>query len=102
MFVIFFSVLAPLALYRGPLNVWGLGLGIGAVMLSTGKISGLALMSALMSTGQLQGVCDPTNTGNVWTAAYTHSDVNDILRKTLPYVWIGAVIGLIVGAIMYF
>ena len=102
MFVIFFSVLAPLALYRGPLNVWGLGLGIGAVMLSSGKISALALMSALMSTGQLQGVCDPTNTGNVWTAAYTNSDVNDILRKTLPYVWAGAIIGLIVGAVMYF
>ncbi len=102
LFAIFFSVLAPLALYRGPLNVWGLGLGIGAVMMATGKMSNLALMAALMSTGQLQGVCDPTNTGNVWTAAYTGSDVNDILRKMLPYIWSGAVVGLIVAAFMYF
>ena len=44
MFILFFSILAPLALYRGPLNVWGLGLGIGAIMLSTGKLSAFALM----------------------------------------------------------
>ncbi len=102
MFVIFFSILAPLALYRGPLNLWGLGLGIGAILMGTGRISNLALMAALMSTGQLQGVCDPTNTGNVWTAAYTGTDVNDILRKTLPYVWGGAIVGLVVAAFMYF
>ena len=101
-FILFFSILAPLALYRGPLNVWGLGLGIGAVMLATGKLSAFALMAALMSTGQLQGICDPTNTHNVWTAATTATDVNDILRKTLPYVWIAAVIGLIIAGIMYF
>ena len=102
MFILFFSILAPLALYRGPLNVWGLGLGIGAIMLSTGKLSAFALMAALMSTGQLQGICDPTNTHNVWTAATTGTDVNDILRKTLPYVWVAAVIGLIIAGIMYF
>lgn len=101
-YVIFFTVLAPLALYRGPLNVWGLGLGIGAVMMSTGKLSGMALMAALMATGQLQGICDPTNTHNVWTAAATGTDVNDILRKTLPYVWGAAVIGLAIASAMYF
>lgn len=101
-YVIFFSVLAPLALYRGPLNVWGLGLGIGAIMMSSGKLSGLALMAALMSTGQIQGICDPTNTHNVWTAAATGCDVNDILRKTLPYVWIATIIGLIAAGFMYF
>ncbi|WP_343246304.1 C4-dicarboxylate ABC transporter [Diplocloster hominis] len=101
-YVIFFAILAPLALYRGPLNVWGLGLGIGAVMMATGKLSGMALMAALMSTGQLQGICDPTNTHNVWTAAATGTDVNDILRKTLPYVWVAAIVGLIVAGVMYF
>ena len=101
-YVIFFAILAPLALYRGPLNVWGLGLGIGAVMMATGKLSGMALMAALMATGQLQGICDPTNTHNVWTAAATGTDVNDILRKTLPYVWVAAIVGLIVAGVMYF
>jgi H+/gluconate symporter-like permease len=101
-YVIFFAIIAPLSLYRGPLNVWGLGLGIGALMAASGRLSGLAIMAALMSTGQLQGICDPTNTHNVWTAAFVETDVNDILRKTLPYVWGAAIIGLIIAGFMYF
>ncbi|HBO35134.1 MAG TPA: citrate transporter [Sphaerochaeta sp.] len=100
-YILFFSILAPLALYRGPFNVWGLGLGIGAIMMTTGQMSALAIMAALMSTGQLQGICDPTNTHNVWTAASTGVDVNDILRKTIPYVWGAAIIGLIVAGFLY-
>ncbi|MGF7145389.1 H+/gluconate symporter-like permease [Anaerotaenia torta] len=102
LYILFFSVLAPLALYRGPFNVWGLGLGIGSIMLGTGAMPALAIMAALMSTGQLQGICDPTNTHNVWTASATGTDVNDILRKTLPFVWIGAIIGLVIAGIRFF
>lgn len=101
-YIIFFSILAPLALYRGPLNVWGLGLGIGAIMMTTGRMPAMAIMAALMSTGQLQGICDPTNTHNVWIATAVGEDVNDILRKTLPYVWIAAIIGLVVAGVLYF
>ncbi len=100
-YILFFAILAPLALYRGPFNVWGLGLGIGAIMMTTGQMPALAIMAALMSTGQLQGICDPTNTHNVWTAASTGVDVNDILRKTIPYVWGAAIIGLIVAGFLY-
>ncbi len=80
-FVVFFSVLAPLSLYRGPLNIWGLGLGLASVMVSTGKLGATSIMAALMTTGQIQGVCDPTNTQNVWTASATGTDVNDIMKK---------------------
>jgi len=101
-YVIFFTVLAPLALYRGPLNVWGLGLGLASVMVATGNLSATAMMAALLSTGQMQGICDPTNTGNVWTAAYVQTDVNNILKKALPYVWVGVFLSLIVASVMYF
>ena len=101
-YVLFFAVLAPLALYRGPLNIWGLGLGLGAIMFGTGALPAFAIMAALMTTGQLQGICDPTNTHNVWTASATSVDVNDILRKTLPFVWCGAIIGLILAGFMAF
>lgn len=101
-FVVFFSVLAPLSLYRGPLNIWGLGLGLASVMVSTGKLGATSIMAALMTTGQIQGVCDPTNTQNVWTASATGTDVNDIMKKTLPYVWGGVVVGLVVAAFLYF
>ncbi len=102
LYVIFFTILTPLALYRGPLNIWGLGLGLGGVMFATGKLSGLQIMAALMSTGQMQGACDPTNTHNVWTASYTGYDVNDILKKIVGYVWAGIFICLVIAAFMYF
>jgi len=99
-YVVLFAVLAPLALYRGPLNLYGMGAGlIGAL---NGLMPSGAIMGAFMSTGMIQGVSDPTNTHNVWIANYTNTDVQDILKRTLPYMWILAVIGLILSAVLYY
>jgi hypothetical protein len=100
-YVLFFAILAPLALYRGPLNLWGLGLGLVAIIADTGKLAPMAVMAAFLTVGQIQGVCDPTNTYNVWTAQTIGNDVNDILKKTIPYVWAAAVVGLILSAVLY-
>lgn len=99
-YVLLFGLFAPLALYRGPFNMWGMGAGLLAVL--AGKIPGGALMGAFMSVGMIQGVSDPTNTHNVWIANYTNTDVQDILKRTLPYMWALAVIGLILSAVLYY
>ena len=101
MYVITFVILAPLALYRGPLNVWGMGFGIASVMMAAGMPSG-AILGILWSVGQLQGISDPTNLQNVWIANEMKVDVQKILYNTLPYSWIFALFGLIAAAIMYF
>ena len=54
-----------------------------------------------MSTGLVQGVCDPTNTMNVWAADFTKTDVNDILRSTLPYVFGATLIALALIAALH-
>jgi hypothetical protein len=100
-YVLIFTVLAPLALYRGPLNLYGMGSGIAKMMAAFRPLGGAGVMSALMSVGQLQGVCDPTNTHNVWIANYLGVDVQHILRRTLIYVWPAAVVGLVVGGVMF-
>ena len=99
-YVLLFGIFAPLALYRGPFNMWGMGAGLLAVLAA--KMPGGALMGAFMSTGMLQGVSDPTNTHNVWIANYTNTDVQDILKRTLPYMWVLAFIGLILSAVLYY
>jgi len=101
-YVIFFTICAPLALYRGPLNIWGLGSGLVALMVGTGSISPSAVMGALLSVGMIQGVCDPTNTHNVWIANYLGLDIQKILRKTIIYMWALALMGLIMAGIRYF
>lgn len=97
-----FTLAAPLALYRGPLNVWGLGYGIAAVMMATGNISPAAIMAMLLSVGQLQSVCDPTNTQNVWIANELKLDVQSIMWRTLPYIWILAFCGLLIGVFLFY
>ena len=96
-YVLFFGLLSPLALYRGPFNLYGLGAGIGGIL--TTLLAPTLVMGALMCTGMVQGVCDPTNTMNVWAAGFTRTDVNDILKSTLPYVFLATLSALLVIAL---
>ena len=101
-YIIFFSLLAPLALYRGPMNLFGLGSGIAALVIGLNTLSPLAVMAAFLAAERIQGCGDPTNTQNVWTANFCEVDVNGITKKLLPYLWAVAVIGVVIGAVMYF
>jgi hypothetical protein len=99
-YVLLFTVLAPLALYRGPLNLWGMGFGLATVFLASG-LPPAAVMGLLMSVGQVQGISDPTNTQNVWLANEMRVDVQKVLWNTLPYAWGAACLGLMASALMY-
>lgn len=98
----FFILLAPLALYRGPLNMWGLGSGIIGVMIATKALPAEAIAAAFLAAQFIQLAADPTNTHNVWTADFLGIEVNDITKKYLLYVW-GVCAAAIVGAtFLYF
>ncbi|MEY8443627.1 citrate transporter [Lactococcus ileimucosae] len=101
MFVVVFGLLAPLAIYRGPLNVWGLGSGIVSLLVA-GGMNPVMAMVALRLNSNVQAVCDPTNSHNVWVSDFTKTDVNDVLKKTIPWIWISTVIGLIASTFYLF
>jgi len=101
-YIIFFSLLAPLALYRGPMNLFGLGSGIAALVIGLNTLSPMAVMAAFLAAERIQGCGDPTNTQNVWTANFCEVDVNGITKKLLPYLWAVAVVGVVIGAVLYF
>ena len=100
-YILFFSILAPLALYRGPLNMFGLGSGIAALVIGLNTMNPLAVMGAFLSAERIQCGADPTNTQNVWTANFCETDVNALSKKMLPYLWCTAVVGVIISAVMY-
>jgi hypothetical protein len=100
-YVLLFGLAAPLALWRGPLNTWGLGYGVAGVLATSGQLPAAAITAMLISVGQVQGICDPTNTQNAWLAAELKVDVHTLLARTLPYAWALAFAGLIAGAIYY-
>jgi hypothetical protein len=93
-YVIVFTLLAPLSLSRGPLSIWGMGSGLVSLMQKTAVLSGQAIMGMLLSVGQIQGICDPTNTHNIWIANYLGTSTQSLLRKTLPYAWVSVIFGL--------
>ncbi len=101
-YVIVFTILSPLALYRGPLNMYGLGSGLASIFVSAGTLSPAAVGMALRSTSVVQTVADPTNTQNVIVADYASVDVNDILKSTLPYTMVMALGILIYTAVTLF
>jgi C4-dicarboxylate transporter len=100
-YILFFGLLSPLALYRGPLNVFGVGIGIFSIMFGAGVLPALALLAAIMSIMQVQNVCDPTNTHNVWIANFTGIRVEELTKQTLLPMMLVCLGGLIIAAILF-
>jgi hypothetical protein len=100
-FLATFFVLSPLALYRGPLNLYGMGSGVVGIISAAGVLSPPLIMTAFFSVGMLQGVCDPTNTHNVWVASFCRVPVGELTRVTIPWVLAVVLLGLAAGAAMY-
>lgn len=100
-FVIFFIVLAPLCLYRGPLNLWGLGAGIAALMVSLNVLPLNAVMGGFCAVSAMQLLCCPTNTHNVWVTSYTGEEVTSVSRRLLPWIWPVVAIGVFATVALY-
>ncbi|WP_328883543.1 transporter [Streptomyces sp. NBC_00299] len=98
LFVLVFTLLVPLCLYRGPLNVFGLGAGIAGVLIATGIYPAAAVLGMTTSYNQVFGVADPTSTQTVWSAQYAGVTPQQVMVRTLPYVWAVALGGLCVTA----
>lgn len=100
-YIALFALAAPLALYRGPLNVWGMGLAVSATLLATSALPAPAILGAILAAGMLQGVCDPTNTANVWIAGFQGVTVNQILRYTLLPIWAAAIVAVVLFGLRF-
>ncbi|MEU4501918.1 transporter [Streptomyces sp. NPDC024089] len=101
LFVLVFTVLVPLCLYRGPLNVFGLGAGIAGVLIAAGIYPATAVLGLATSYNQVFGVADPTSTQTVWSAQYAGVTPQQVMIRTLPYVWAVALGGFCVTAATY-
>lgn len=100
-YILLFGLAAPLALYRGPLNVWGMGLAVSATLLATTPLPPAAVLGALLAAGMIQGISDPTNTANVWVAGYSGITTAQLLRFTIVPVWIAAIVAVTVFGVWY-
>jgi hypothetical protein len=58
-------------------------------------------MAMLLAVGQVQGICDPTNTANVWIANQQGVDVQAIMWRTLPFVWVAVFVALTIAGVWF-
>jgi H+/gluconate symporter-like permease len=84
-YVAIFGLGSFLVLYRGPLNPFGVGIAVFTVLLATNVLPPVVLVAAVMAVVQVQNVCDPTNTANVWVANFTGTPIVTITKRTLPF-----------------
>jgi H+/gluconate symporter-like permease len=101
-YILLFGLLAPLALYRGPLNLFGLGAGLAGLLIGNHLLSPTATMGGFLADERTQVVGDPTNTQNVWTSDFTSVEVNRLTLKLLPYLWPLSFLGAIIAALLFF
>lgn len=100
-FILFFILLAPLCLYRGPLNLWGLGAGIASLMVGLNVLPLNAVMGGFCAVSVMQLLCCPTNTHNVWVCSYTGEEVTGFTKRMLLWIWPVVVIGVVATVFMW-
>ena len=98
--LIFFTLLAPAALYRGPFNMYGMGTGIATILTNLNFLPASALYGMFAGVGYLQGIADPTNSHNTWLAGFAGVDATAVMKKVLPYAWAACVMMMIFVAIL--
>ncbi|GAA3566494.1 TRAP transporter large permease subunit [Amycolatopsis ultiminotia] len=100
-FVVVFVLLVPLCLFRGPLNVFGLGAGVAGVLVTGGIYPLPAVVGLMASYNQVFSVSDPTSTQTVWAAQYAGVRPERAMLSTLPYTWVVALGGMVLTAVSY-
>lgn len=85
--LLFFAVLAPTALYRGPLNMFGMGVGIAVLIVSMDILPPAVVAGLFLGVQYIQAASDPTNSHNTWIGGFAKVDTTAILKKSLPYTW---------------
>lgn len=100
-FILLFGVLGPiLTQYRGPMNPWGMGAALAKVMAAS-TLSIPVLMASFMSYDYVTGVSDATSSQVVWTAGSADTTPVKVQLGTLPFTWLTALIGVILGTIVF-
>jgi len=95
------GILAPLALFRGPLHVWGAGAATAAVLTATGIFPQWFLLPVLYIPTILAVSMDVTQSWNIWSLSYTKVDSRKYLRAGIPVAWAVAIINEIIAWSMF-
>lgn len=90
--VIAIGVLSPLALFRGPLHVWGAGAATAAVLAATGTFPPIFLLPLLYTASIMAVSIDLTQSWNTWALTYSKLETKEYLKMGIPVMWAVSII----------
>ncbi len=96
------GVLAPLALFRGPLMVWGAGSATIAILVSLHIFQPVVLLPLVyIPTISMAISAGATQSWNLWAINYTKIGVKSFLKTGLPWAWLIVLINEIIAVYMF-
>ena len=100
--LIAFCVLAPLALFRGPLMIWGSGIALASILQAMGVFTEpyLFMLFLVPPVAIVASAC-PTQSWTMWALSYAKLEPKDYIKAILPWGWIACIIIQIVGYLTY-
>lgn len=99
--LIAFCVLAPLALFRGPLMIWGSGIALVSIFQAMGVFNEMFLFALFLipPVAIVASAC-PTQSWTMWGLSYAKLEPKQYIKTNLPWAWIILVIVEIVAFVM--
>jgi GntP family gluconate:H+ symporter len=86
------GILAPLALFRGPLHVWGAGAATAAVLAATGTFPPIFLLPLLYTASIMAVSIDLTQSWNTWALTYSKLETKEYLKMGIPVMWLVSIV----------
>lgn len=87
-----FGILAPLALFRGPLHVWGAGAATASVLAATNTFNPMFLLPLFYTVSIMAVSIDLTQSWNTWALTYSKLDAKTYLKMGIPVMWIVSIV----------
>ena len=95
------GILAPLALFRGPLMVWGAGSATIAILVGLNIFPPTLLFPLLFIPTISMAISScPTQSWNLWAVNYTKISVKDFLKTGVVWSWIVVIINELIAVNM--
>lgn len=99
--LIAFCILAPLALFRGPLMIWGSGIALVSIFQAMGVFSEMFLFALFLipPVAIVASAC-PTQSWSMWGLSYAKVEPKQYIKTNLPWGWAILIIVEIIAYVM--
>jgi len=98
--VLLLAITAPLAIYRGPLCLAGVGAALVPLFLGMKTASPGFLFSAWKGPSYVHGTTDPINSWTLWTLGYLNVPGATHIKTAIPFTWAAAALSAFAALIL--